>query len=121
MTPGKKILARFGLMIVLLAALFFTDECVAQVSGCTDPLSNNYNPAATINDASCTYNITAYTPPVKVDPLSDLLYESSGLQVMGNHLWSFNDSRGGATFYRIDTVTKTVLQTVSLAGAQNID
>lgn len=121
MIPGNKILTRCGFTLALLAAFSFTDQCVAQVSGCTDPLSNNYNPAATINDGSCTYNVTAYTPPVKVNPLNSLLEESSGLQMMGNYLWSFNDSRGGATLYRIDTLTNAILQTVTLLGAQNID
>lgn len=92
-----------------------------QIPGCTDPLSNNYNPSATINDGSCTYNITSYTAAIKVDPLTDSLLESSGLQMAGNFLWSFNDRGGTATLYRIDTVTNTLLQRVILQGATNVD
>ncbi len=92
-----------------------------QVYGCNDPLANNYNPAVTNNDGSCTYNLTSYTPPVKVNPWSDTLVETSGLQMMGNYLWSFNDNGGSASIYRIDTLTKAVLQTVHLGGAQNVD
>jgi hypothetical protein len=92
-----------------------------QVYGCKDPLANNYNPSATINDGSCTYNITNYTPPIKADPINDTLNESSGLQMAGNFLWSFNDKGGAATIYRIDTLTNIILQKVSLSGATNID
>ncbi|MEP7233145.1 MAG: hypothetical protein ABI691_23000 [Ginsengibacter sp.] len=92
-----------------------------QVNGCTDPLANNYNAAATVNDGSCTYNTTNYTPPVKVDPIDDILVESSGLQMAGNYLWTFNDSQGSPAIYCIDTVTNTLLQTVTLSGATNID
>jgi hypothetical protein len=28
-----------------------------QISGCTDPEANNYNPLATIDDDSCTYDV----------------------------------------------------------------
>lgn len=92
-----------------------------QVSGCTDPLANNYNAAATINDGKCNYNITNYTPPVKVDPIDNILIESSGLQMAGNFLWSFNDGGGAAAIYRIDTLTNALLQTVNLSGASNMD
>jgi hypothetical protein len=110
----------------LYFAIFFTSCLVpfsveAQVYGCNDPLANNYNPAVTNNDGSCTYNLTSYTPPEKVNPLSDTLVETSGLQMMGNYLWSFNDNGGTASIFRIDTLTKTVLQTVHLSGAQNVD
>ncbi len=92
-----------------------------QVTGCTDPLSNNYNPLATINDGSCTYNTTAYAPSVKVDPITDSLLESSGLQMAGNYLWSFNDRGGSPTLYRIDTLTNILLQRVILPGISNVD
>jgi hypothetical protein len=79
------------------------------------------NAAATINDGSCTYDITSYTPPVLVDPLDATLAETSGLQMAGNFLWSFNDGGGAAAIYRIDTLTNTILQTVNLTGATNVD
>jgi hypothetical protein len=92
-----------------------------QVAGCTDPLSANYNPLATVNDGSCSYNTTNYTPLIKVDPITDSLAESSGLQMAGDYLWSFNDRGGTATLYRIDTITNTLLQRVILEGATNTD
>ena len=114
----------FSIYPILLFTFFFFvtgQNSYAQVSGCTDPLANNYNAAATINDGSCTYNNTNYTPQVKVDPIDNILIESSGLQMAGNFLWSFNDGGGAAAIYRIDTLTNTVLQTVTLSGATNVD
>lgn len=112
------------LRIALLASIFqcfFYSQSFAQITGCTDPLSNNFNPLATVNDGSCTYTITNYTPPIKVDPLNVVLTESSGLQMAGNYLWSFNDGGGAAAIYRIDTITNAILQKVNLGGTVNID
>lgn len=91
------------------------------MNGCTDSLANNYDATATINNGSCTYNAVTHTPIIKVDPIDNILIESSGLQLGGNFLWSFNDGGGAAAIYRIDTVTNTLLQTVTLAGAVNVD
>ncbi len=90
-------------------------------SGCTDSLANNVTPGATINDGSCKYNITTYTPPVKVSAISNIMIESSGLQWADSSLWSFSDGGGAAAIYRIDTLSNALLQTVQLAGATNID
>src|SRR5438067_2416812 len=61
----------FAMLIVVGPALLFS-----QVAGCKDPTANNYNPAATTNDGSCTYNALSYTPPVKVNPINAILNES---------------------------------------------
>ena len=105
---------------IALAGFYFS-TAYSQVPGCTDPLANNFNASATVNDGSCTYNSTAYTPPLKVDPTNTILAESSGLQWAGNSLWTFNDSGGDPAIYRIDTLTNTILQKVSMQGASNID
>lgn len=119
-------LAKFHpLFLLKLTLIIFIslDASVAhtQVFGCKDPLANNYNAAATVNNGSCTYNTTNYTPPVKVDPINDILVETSGLQWAGNSLWSFNDGGGAAAIYRMDTLTNTIFQTVNLSGATNVD
>src|SRR4051812_35708648 len=103
----------------ILLTCFSYGQLYSQVTGCTDPIANNYNSVATVNDGSCTYNSTAYTPPLKVDPINNILSESSGLQWAVNSLWTFNDSGGDAAIYRIDTLTNTILQKVSLQGASN--
>jgi hypothetical protein len=36
-----------------------------EVPGCTDPLSDDYNPAATVDDGSCTYSIGNFAPEGK--------------------------------------------------------
>jgi hypothetical protein len=93
----------------------------AQAGGCKDPAANNYDPAATANDGSCTYNASSYTPPVKVNPLSSTLMETSGLQWAGNYLWTLNDGGSAAAIYRIDTTSNAILQTVNLGGTTNVD
>src|SRR5258706_2163656 len=108
-------------IILVLIILIKTSISFAQVYGCKDPMANNYNSLATINDGSCTYNTTSYTPPILVDPINATLVESSGLQMAGNFLWSFNDGGGAAAIYRIDTLSNTILQTVTLTGATNVD
>ncbi|MEO8108930.1 MAG: hypothetical protein ABI594_02810 [Ginsengibacter sp.] len=105
----------------LFFILFHVDTAHSQVYGCTDPLANNYNSSATANDGTCTYAATSYTPVIKVDPINNILIESSGLQMAGNYLWTFNDGGGAAAIYRIDTLTNTILQTVNLSGANNVD
>jgi hypothetical protein len=119
MQSVKKILS--PLASTLFVLLFFPVNSFCQAAGCKDPLANNYSAAATANDGSCTYNAVNYTPPVKTDPISDSLIESSGLQMAGNYLWSINDRGGTATIYRIDTTSDAVLQRIILEGAQNTD
>lgn len=108
-------------LLIGLIILLITNTSYGQVYGCKDPLASNYNPLATVNDGSCNYATTFYTPPIKVDPISEVLTETSGLQMAGNYLWSFNDGGGAAAIYRIDTLTNALLQTVNLSGATNID
>jgi hypothetical protein len=112
-----------GIKILLLFVLVMIGPVLtySQVQGCTDTLAGNYNPLATINDGSCSYTAASYTPVIKVDPITDSLIESSGLQMAGNYLWSFNDGSNTPALYRIDTTTNAVLQRVILSGAANID
>lgn len=112
---------KFTVFISLFSLFLTASPVFGQVSGCTDPDANNYNPSATVNNGSCTYNNTNYTPLVRVDPISDTLTESSGLEWAGNSLWSFNDRGGTPDLYRIDTASKAILQTVRVEGATNVD
>ncbi|MEO6329959.1 MAG: hypothetical protein ABIO55_13560 [Ginsengibacter sp.] len=107
----------------ILAILFSvkSTSLFSQVTGCKDPMANNYNSSATINDGSCTYNPTSYNPVVKVNPMNAVLLESSGLQMAGDFLWSFNDGGGAPAIYNIDTLSSQLFQTVTLGGATNVD
>lgn len=93
----------------------------AQISGCTDPTANNFNAGATVNNGSCEYDPTFYTPPVKLNPLDSKINETSALQMAGGSLWTLNDGGGAAAIYRMDTTTNAILQTVRLEGAANGD
>lgn len=73
----------------------------AQIMGCTDPLSKNFNPSATMNDGSCKYR------PAKVKPnssiqLPNVLQETSGLLFSDTLLWTMNDDTD-TTIYGLDT------------------
>lgn len=108
------------LFLILTIVTTLVVSAKAQISGCTDPKANNYNSAATINDGSCTYNITLYNPPVRF-LLPDIIEETSGLAYVGGKLWTINDSGGEPILYCIDTITGVISQQVTVEGATNVD
>ena len=103
---------------VLLLFLLFATATYAQISGCTDPLSKNYNPLALINDGSCRYSSIKIKPIYSV-ALPDNLKESSGLTQSNSLLWTINDDADTA-LYAIDT-TGNLKQKVVLKNASNKD
>ena len=62
----------------------------AQERGCTDPLANNYNSSAMINDGSCTYSPYTVTPLSSIQ-LPSIMNETSGLILDGDSVWTHND------------------------------
>ncbi|HSN48813.1 MAG TPA: hypothetical protein VLR29_08640, partial [Flavobacterium sp.] len=68
---------------VFLILLLLVTSTYAQISGCTDPLSLNFNPKATNNDGSCRY-ISAKIKPESSNNLNDSLTETSGLITFDN-------------------------------------
>lgn len=76
--------------------------CFSQITGCTDPLSLNFNPKATANDGSCLYPATRIKPN-RSSVLNKELVETSGLIAFNSELWTFNDSTN-TTLYILDTL-----------------
>ncbi|KDN54733.1 hypothetical protein [Flavobacterium seoulense] len=88
--------------VCLLLLLFSISQIYSQIAGCTDPLSKNYNPQATINDGSCKYKSVKIKPTFTVK-LSDSIVETSGIITFDNLLWTHNDDTD-TTIYGLDTL-----------------
>lgn len=95
------------------------NQSEAQVYGCTDPLANNYNAAATVNNGSCTYNSTSVSPTASFN-LAAALDETSGLIRWNNQIWTHNDSQD-INLYALDTLNGSIVQTQPLNGVVNTD
>ena len=89
--------------VIFLFFIVFT-SAYSQVSGCTDPLSKNYNPKATQNDGSCLYKSIKVKPEYSIK-LSDSVKETSGLIAFDNLLWTHNDDHD-KTIYGLDSIGK---------------
>ncbi len=115
---SKTILRFFEYFAVLLlfAAPFGLS---AQISGCTDPLSLNYNPAATVNDGSCAYEPTSIVPTNSF-PLGTLVSETSGLIFWNGQLFTHNDN-DDTNLYALSPTDGTILETYSLSTTSNTD
>jgi hypothetical protein len=102
----------------LLLLLFSIVPAQAQISGCTDPLSKNYNPTATINDGSCNYTSVKIKPKYSVK-LDAILKETSSLTQSDSLFWTSNDNTDKA-LYAINN--KGVIQNkIQLKNATNTD
>lgn len=90
-------------------------------SGCTDPQAQNYNPAATINNGSCTYAAASVSLTNAIALPGPTLSESSGLIYTDGALWTHNDSGNPPAIYKISETNGSILQTVNITNASNID
>ncbi len=104
--------------VFLLLFLFSINPIQSQISGCTDPLSKNYSPLATINDGSCLYSNVKIKPELTLK-LSDTLVETSGLITFDNLLWTHNDDTD-TTIYGLDTLGK-IRKKIKLEKVVNTD
>tara|TARA_R110002126_G_scaffold103074_6_gene235805 strand:+ start:6058 stop:7026 length:969 start_codon:yes stop_codon:yes gene_type:complete len=102
----------------LLVSLFLISQIHAQISGCTDPMSKNFNPSATINDGSCSYRSTKVKPKYSVK-LPAVLRETSGLALSDNILWTTNDDTD-TTIYGVDT-SGLIQKKIALKKVSNKD
>ncbi|NRS88108.1 hypothetical protein HNQ02_001022 [Flavobacterium sp. 7E] len=88
--------------IIALLLFLFSIPTYAQIAGCTDPSSKNYNPLATINNGSCKYR-SIKLKALYSNLLPENLKESSGLLFYNSLLWTFNDNTDTA-LYAIDSI-----------------
>jgi hypothetical protein len=101
-------------------SLFFCKTiATSQKQGCTDPLANNQEEDATINDGSCKYNSTAIKAQL-VANLPSTLTESSGLIYFQVRLWSHNDE-ADTGIYELNTVSGEVIRKIKLPKVLNKD
>jgi hypothetical protein len=107
--------------LILLFPLFLLQVLPAesQVTGCTDSLAINYNPAATVNDGSCAYDQASIAPLSSIE-LSSQISETSGLTFWNNLLWTHNDNTD-TKLYGLDTVNGNIIQTYLLNNITNTD
>ncbi|MFH6934631.1 T9SS C-terminal target domain-containing protein [Flavobacterium sp. FlaQc-30] len=103
--------------VIFFFLIIFT-SAYSQVSGCTDPLSKNYNPKATQNDGSCLYRSIKVKPAYSIK-LSDSVKETSGLITFDNLLWTHNDDND-KTIYGLDSIGK-IRRKIILEHAVNND
>jgi len=102
----------------LFFVLIFTNSN-AQIFGCTDPLSKNYNPKATSNDGSCAYKNKSIKP-VYSKVLESKIHETSGIVFWDNRFWTINDDTD--TFvHSIDTISGKLLHSYNLKNTVNRD
>lgn len=102
----------------LLLFLFSIGISYGQISGCTDHLSKNFNPKATLNDGSCLYK-TSKTKALFTTKLSDSITETSGMIAFDKLLWTHNDD-SDTTIYGIDTLGK-IQKKIKLPNVKNTD
>jgi hypothetical protein len=99
---------------IILFFFLLTSITYGQIEGCTDPLSQNYNPEAKINNGDCLYKQVKLKPEYSVK-LSDSVRETSGFASFANLLWTHNDDHD-TTLYGLDSLgkirKKVVLQNV---------
>lgn len=106
-------------IFLLFALIVHQTGLHAQTPGCTDPLANNYNSAATQNDGSCAYN-PASTGVLQSWNLPPALEESSGLLIWNGLLWTHNDD-ADIHLYALDTSDIPNFQAYPLTGTANTD
>ena len=87
--------------------------------GCTDPLANNFDPLAQINDGTCTYSSTNYQPNLVAD-LTQNLNENSALIYWDNQIVTLNDGGNESALFFLNN-NGAVLRKVIVDQVNNVD
>jgi hypothetical protein len=103
---------------VILFFFLLTSVTYGQIEGCTDPLSQNYNPKAKVNNGDCLYKQVKLKPEYSVK-LGDSVRETSGLSAFDNLLWTHNDDHD-TSIYGLDSLGK-IRKKVVLSNVINHD
>ena len=90
----------------------------AQISGCTDPISKNFNPAAIVNDGNCDY-ASARIKPIYSVKLNAILKETSSLTQSDSLFWTNIDDTNTA-LYAIN-IKGVIKNKIELKNVTNID
>ena len=106
------------MLTVILSLSLYSN---AQVAGCTDSQANNYDSNATLNDGSCLYDQTNYSPVLLIDDLPNTVRETSGLIYFAGGIWTHNDSGGDPYLYKLDLNTGSIIQTITVNNVTNND
>jgi len=88
-------------------------------SGCTDNLATNYSPNATINDGSCIYAPTTQPFTLKVNTI--YVGSNSGIEWIDGNIFTFGDGGNPNAFYKIDTITGDIIQSITVVNYGNQD
>jgi len=103
----------------IIFLLLLSAKMTAQVLGCTDPLSKNYNPQATLSDGSCNYK-NKKIKPLFSKVLETKIQETSGLLYWNNRFWTVNDDTD-THLHSLDTTTAKIVKSYSLNKTTNRD
>ncbi len=98
---------------------FFVNLVAGQSPGCTDPLAENYQAMATVNDGTCIYKATAVAP-VQTNDLPAAISETSGLIRWNGALWTHNDDTDTQLF-ALEEPSGVIVQECHLPGVTNQD
>ena len=96
----------------------FTFSTYAQIAGCTDPLSLNYNDLATENDGSCSYP-SATVAVTNTVTLPMVVAETSGLIEWNGQFLTHNDN-SDTNLYAVNAAGAVIAQ-YPLDGVTNTD
>jgi hypothetical protein len=104
--------------LIIFILLLVSIDISAQ-SGCTDSQAQNYDVNAVINDGTCIYSTTNYSPQLIANLVSEL-DENSGLIFSANSIFSINDGGNSPKIQELSP-QGNIVRTVHVDSVQNND